>query len=46
MPRMSKKFNKLAFDILGVPANIASKKTKREREIDRRLRSEDQRIQR
>lgn len=37
MIRMSDKAKKIAYKILGVPANIASKKTPKQKEIDRDL---------
>jgi hypothetical protein len=37
MPRIPGKGVRIAFKILGVPANIASKKSKEQREINRRL---------
>jgi hypothetical protein len=37
MPRVSKKTTNIAYKILGVPSNIAFKRTKREKEINRRL---------
>ena len=37
MPRLPGKGTKIAFKILGVPANIASKKTKEQKAINRRL---------
>lgn len=37
MPRMPGKGAKIAYKILGKPANIAEKKTKEQREINRRL---------
>ena len=37
MPRYLKKATKIAFDILGTPPNLSTKKTVREKEIDRRL---------
>lgn len=40
MPR-TKKGRKIAFDILGTPPNLAEKRTKRQKEIDRRLVFED-----
>lgn len=45
MPRVSKKGNKIAFSILGTPANIAYKPNKKKKEIDARLlASETQRV--
>lgn len=37
MPRIPGKGPKIAFKILGVPAPLASKKTKEQKEINRRL---------
>ena len=37
MPRSNKKATKIAFDILGTPANYLEKKTARQKKIDRRL---------
>ncbi len=37
MPRIPGKGKKLAYKILGVPANIASKKTKVQKRINKRL---------
>lgn len=37
MPRFSKQGTKIAYKLLGVPANIAFKPTKKEKEIDKRL---------
>ena len=36
-PRIKNKATKIAYKILGKPANIAHKRTKIEKEIDRRL---------
>lgn len=41
MPRMKDKATKIAYKILGVPANIAARKTPEQKEIDRRLSRED-----
>jgi hypothetical protein len=41
MPRSSKKGQKIAFAILGVPSNLKSKKTKYQKFIDKRLKFED-----
>lgn len=41
MVRPEGKARKIAWAILGVPANMMSKKTKRQREIDAKLRSEE-----
>ena len=37
MPRIPGKATKIAYKILGVPANIAYKPSKKEKEINRRL---------
>jgi hypothetical protein len=37
MPRVSKKTTNIAYTVLGVPSNIAFKRTKKEKEINRRL---------
>ena len=37
MPRYDKKAEKIAWNILGKPANIAAKRTKKERILDNRL---------
>jgi hypothetical protein len=37
MPRIPGKGVTIAFKILGVPANIASKRTKKQKEINKRL---------
>lgn len=37
MPRIPGKAKKIAFKILGVPANIASKKTPEQKNVDRRI---------
>lgn len=37
MPRIKGKAEKIAFAILGKPANLAAKKTERQREIDKIL---------
>jgi len=37
MPRQNKRASKVAFSILGKPANIAYKRSKEEQEINRRL---------
>ena len=37
MPRYDKKAEKIAFRILGVPSNIAARKTPREIELDKKL---------
>lgn len=37
MPRPKGKARKIAYDILGVPANIAAKPTKKQRILDRHL---------
>lgn len=36
-PRINKRATKIAFDILGKPANLAAKKTAKQKEIDHRL---------
>jgi len=38
MPRIKGKPEKIAFSILGVPANLKSKKTERQKKIDEILR--------
>ena len=37
MPRFSKKGTKIAFKILGVPGNMRSKPTKKEKDVNRQL---------
>ena len=37
MPRMTAKAKKIAYKILGVPGNIASKKTEKQIKIDQNL---------
>lgn len=37
MPRMNKKVQKIAFNILGTPANMRSKQNKKQKELDKRL---------
>jgi hypothetical protein len=37
MPRVKGKTTKIAYKIMGVPANIAHNSSKREKEINRRL---------
>lgn len=45
MPRMKSKGERVAYAILGVPANMVKvRKTKREREISNRLNYEDSRL--
>ena len=41
MPRLKNKTTKIAYKILGVPDNIAHKKTPQEKEISRKLRYEE-----
>ena len=41
MPRLNKKTTKIAYDILGVPANMRVKKTKKQKEINDRLVQEE-----
>lgn len=41
MPRIKNKTTKIAYKIMGVPANIAHKKSKEEKKIDYRLRYEE-----
>lgn len=41
MPRISNKATKIAYKILGVPANMESKKTKRKRKLEERLTAEE-----
>ena len=36
-PRLKGKAQKVAFDLLGKPANLAAKKTAKQKEIDERL---------
>lgn len=40
-PRPSKKAKKIAFDILGKPANMRSKPTTKQKEIDERLKAQE-----
>lgn len=44
MVRISEKAKKVAYKILGVPANIASKKTPKQIEIDRDLQMYETRL--
>jgi hypothetical protein len=37
MPRVKGKTTKIAYKIMGVPANVAHKRSKKEKEINRRL---------
>lgn len=37
MPRLNKKTTDIAFNILGVPANLSRKRNKKEQEVNRRL---------
>lgn len=41
MPRMSSKSTKIAYKVLGIPANMQSKKTKKQKEMERRLTAEE-----
>lgn len=41
MPRMSSKATKIAYKILGVPANIRDKKTKKQKELEKLLTAEE-----
>jgi hypothetical protein len=41
MPRSLSKSTKVAYKIMGIPANIAHKRTKKEKEINRRLMFEE-----
>ncbi len=41
MPRPSSKATKIAFAIIGVPANMATKPTRKDKEIDKRTLWED-----
>ena len=37
MPRVQGKATKIAYKILGIPANVAHKPTKKEQEVNKRL---------
>lgn len=40
-PRTNKKATKIIWSILGKPANLASKPTKKQKDIDQRLRGQE-----
>lgn len=44
MLRLSKKATKVAYKVMGVPAPMANKPTKREKEIEERVRQWDTRL--
>jgi hypothetical protein len=41
MPRMSNKATKIAYKILGIPANVQSKKTKKQKKLEEALTAEE-----
>lgn len=41
MPRSLSKGTKVAYKVMGIPANIAHKRTKKEKEINKRLMFEE-----